>query len=155
MKSIDELTYKIDKMNKNIVNCIVKAQRESAEEIRNDVKTLAPKKTGKYAESIKVGETEVHRNTIRTPIYTDAKVISSSNKEYNLGYLLETGTSPHLIEPVFAKVLHFEINGEDIFARRVNHPGTIAQPHFKPALNSNKLFYKMKLVEAIKEEFNG
>ena len=131
------------------------AQQETANVICTDVKTLAPKKTGRYAESIKVSETEFDGKKINTMIYTDAKVISSQGKEYNLGYLLETGTSPHIIEPVFAKVLHFQINGEDIFTKRVHHPGTVAQPHFELAKNMNKLLYKKKIVDALRRSFNG
>lgn len=155
MKDISQLSFKLDKVKKNMIKNLVEAQRETAEEIRKDVKTLAPKKTGKYSNSIKIDDTQIEKNKITTKIYTDSVVISSKGTHYNLGYLLETGTSPHLIEPVFAKVLHFQINGEDIFAKRVNHPGTVAQPHFKPALNMNKLVYKQKIGEALRRSFNG
>lgn len=36
---------------------------------------------------------------------------------------VEFGTKPHIIEPVHASVLAFEIGGETVFARRVQHPG--------------------------------
>lgn len=36
---------------------------------------------------------------------------------------VESGTRPHIIEPVSATVLAFEIGGETVFARRVSHPG--------------------------------
>lgn len=153
--SNNKLILNVDRITKNIVDEVIKSQRETAEIICDDVKRLAPKKTGEYANSIKVSDTTVNGNTITTKIYTDATVISSSGNEYNLGYLLETGTSPHLIEPVNSKVLHFQINGEDIFTKRVNHPGTIAQPHFIPALEMNKLVYKKKINEAIRRSFNG
>lgn len=155
MKNISKLTEKLSKIDSSIVNNLIQAQRETANIICEDVKTLAPNKTGQYRESIKVGETIRDKNIIETPIYTDAVVISSKGNKYNLGYLLETGTSPHIIEPVFAKVLHFQINGEDIFARRVKHPGTISQPHFSLGLQMNKLIYKQKIGEAIRRSFNG
>lgn len=38
---------------------------------------------------------------------------------------LNDGTPPHVIVPVNAKALHWKgPNGEDVFAKRVNHPGT-------------------------------
>jgi len=38
------------------------------------------------------------------------------------------GTRPHLILPQRAKVLHFFVNGEEVFTRRVHHPGTKPDP---------------------------
>lgn len=156
MKNIEQLELKLKSINDKIINNLIEAQRETAKVICDDVKTLAPKQTGKYAESIKVGDTEFNNNVITTEIYTDATVSAKGNgNSYNLGYLLETGTSPHLIEPVDASVLHFQINGEDIFAKRVNHPGTVAQPHFSRGLEMNKLIYRQKISEAIRRGFNG
>lgn len=34
------------------------------------------------------------------------------------------GTRPHTIVPRNARVLHFRAGGADVFAARVNHPGT-------------------------------
>lgn len=148
-----KLTINVSKIEKETINNIVKTQQEIAMDIRDDVRKLAPKDTGRYADSIKVGETIVSRNKITTEIYTDATVISSNGTEYNLGYLLETGTSPHLIEPVNSNVLHFLINGQDVYAKRVNHPGTVAQPHFEPALKANEHRYNEAIKEAVRRSF--
>ena len=40
--------------------------------------------------------------------------------------LLETGTAPHVITPKNASALAFNWNGQDVFFKRVNHPGTQA-----------------------------
>lgn len=151
----NKLVEKIDRFNDRIVDNVIKAQQETAKIICDDVKELAPKDTGEYMESIKVGESTVNRNKISTEVYTDAVVETKDGTRYNLGYLLETGTSPHLIEPYDAKVLHFVIDGKDVFAKRVFHPGTVAQPHFSTGLNMNRLVYKQKLGEAIRRSFNG
>jgi hypothetical protein len=61
------------------------------------------------------------------------KVVSSlsNGKFYNLAFILEFGSSKHIIEgnPLFwsdKKGAHF--------AMRVNHPGTEPQPHFAPSV---------------------
>ena len=154
MKDLYKLSEKLDKFEKSLIRNLMEAQQETAKIVCEDVKRLAPKDTGRYAESIKVGKTEQIGNKIKTEIYTDATVSTAKGKEYNLGFLLETGTSPHLIEPVMANVLHFKINGEDIFAKRVHHPGTVAQPHFRLGLQMNRLVYKQKINEAIRRSFN-
>ena len=38
--------------------------------------------------------------------------------------VLEYGSKPHVIEPKTAKALHFKSDGQDVFTKRVNHPGT-------------------------------
>lgn len=46
------------------------------------------------------------------------------------------GTAPHLIVPVNAKVLRFEAGGGVVFAARVQHPGTAANPFLTRALEA-------------------
>ena len=41
---------------------------------------------------------------------------------------VERGTRPHIITPVRAQALRFEIGGEVVFAKLVRHPGTKPQP---------------------------
>ena len=41
---------------------------------------------------------------------------------------LTEGTAPHIIEPKRAKVLRFEVGGQEVFASRVFHPGIRANP---------------------------
>ena len=151
MKDISKLSAYLDKFTKQVIENVTKAQQETAQKVWEDVVNNAPMDTGNYVSSIQVSPTEKKGNTIRTEIYTDATVSTLGGKTYNLGYLLENGTSPHLIEPVNAKMLHFIIGGQDIFAKRVNHPGTVAQPHFKPALEKNESLYKENIARAVKE----
>lgn len=52
----------------------------------------------------------------------------------NYGAAVEYGTRPHVIKPKKAKALHWvDENGDDVFARRVNHPGTAPRPYMRPA----------------------
>lgn len=49
------------------------------------------------------------------------------------GYVRE-GTPAHVIMPVNAKALRFEIQGRIVFAMKVNHPGTAPNPYHKRVL---------------------
>jgi len=56
---------------------------------------------------------------------------------YMVDYALhvEYGTAPHIIRPVNGKALKFKgSNGEDVFAKQVNHPGTRPQPFIRPMI---------------------
>ncbi len=55
-------------------------------------------------------------------------------RQTNLLEMLEYGTRPHEITPVKAKVLSFVVDGDRIFTKHVDHPGT------KPYAFANKTF---------------
>lgn len=85
----------------------------STDYIKETMGNEVPVKTGKLRSSIK---TEVSGET--------AKI---GPTVYYWPYV-EYGTSPHVIVPIRASVLAFEIAGETIFSQRVFHPGTTANP---------------------------
>jgi HK97 gp10 family phage protein len=63
------------------------------------------------------------------------------------GVMVEFGTKPHVIKPVRAKALHWEKpKGVHHFSKKVNHPGTNAQPFFRPALNNAMNNLKERLI---------
>lgn len=53
-------------------------------------------------------------NVIAADIHADA-----AHAEF-----VRDGTRPHVIVPVRARVLRFEVGGDVVYAARVNHPGT-------------------------------
>lgn len=150
MKDISRLETDIVNILGKATDRLVNVQRETAIKIMEDAKQLAPVgETGEYRNSIKVSDTIVNENSIETMIYTDATVSSLEGQSYNLGYLLENGTEPHTILPKNSDALVFDIDGETIFAKKVNHPGTNPQPHFIPALQKNKFKYRVNVVKAM------
>jgi len=59
-----------------------------------------------------------------------------TNVEYALP--VEKGTAPHLILPKNAKMLSWVgKDGKRVFAKKVNHKGTRAQPFLTPAIEGN------------------
>ena len=52
------------------------------------------------------------------------------------GEFVRKGTAPHVIVPRKGKALRFFIGGQVVFAKRVNHPGTKANPYHVRALSS-------------------
>ena len=148
MKDISNLETDVTRFLLKVNNNLIKVQQETANNIMNDAKLLAPG-TGEYRNSIKVSETKVTNDCIETDIFTNLTVSSLDGVRYNLGYLLENGTQPHTILPKNSSVLVFEKDGETIFTRKVNHPGFSPMPHFIPALNKNKYKYKLDIAKSI------
>lgn len=146
MKSIDKLSVDLPlKLQKKIPK-LVEAQQKTAQKVWEDIVKDAPIKTGQYVSSIKIGATQVIEDKITTKIYTDMNVETIDGKRYNLGRLLENGTKSHKIVAVRSNVLS---DGVNFFGKVVNHPGTVAQPHFQPSLQKNKFYYKKEIGKAI------
>ncbi len=93
--------------------------RVLALEVTVEAKKIVPVKTGKL------------RRSIHGRVYGD-KARIGSNVHY--APFVEMGTEPHVIVPVNAQALHFFIDGKEIFAKRVQHPGTKPMPYLRPAL---------------------
>ena len=85
---------------------------EAADFAEKTMKEKAPARTGRLRRSIRkrVGRFEAEIGpTVPYAVY------------------VEYGTRPHIIRPVRAHALRFEVNGEVVFTRLVRHPGTKPQ----------------------------
>ncbi len=101
--------------------------------LQSALRKASPKKTQKLAKSIKViakpgGILEIHADEIWR--------------------FIEFGTNPHVILPNQKKALAFEVDGQQVITRKVNHPGTRPNPFFRDTLNT-------KLPRIIKQVFGG
>jgi len=89
--------------------------RELASFAEEEMRRQAPERTGRLRRSIRKRlnlaalEAEV-APTVEYAVY------------------VEVGTRPHVIRPVRAQALRFEVEGEIVFARLVRHPGTKPNP---------------------------
>lgn len=150
MKDIAKLSVYLDKFTNKVIENVVKAQRETAKLIQEDAQSVFS--GTEYAQSIQVSDTVLKGNTIETEIYTDEMVETKSGMAYNLGFLLENGTDPHAIPNAFG---WGDIYGydSDRYKRTLDpnwHPGTVAQPHFQPALDKNVSIYLENIDRAVK-----
>lgn len=69
--------------------------------------------------------------------------------------LVEGGTEPHPITPDDADVLAFEVDGEQVFATHVDHPGTEPQPFMQPGFERMaRELQRRGLTPAIEGELN-
>lgn len=159
MKEISSLPGDLTKLKKRIIKNLIKAQEETAQRMKEDaVQIISTHGTGAYSKTIQVSKTKINSSKIQTKIFTNYTVQAKSNGNvYNLGMLLENGTLNHAIPNAFNWGV---IYGYDsyMYKRTLSkdwHPGSVAVPHFRPALNKNKTEYKNLIRKAIKESING
>lgn len=87
-------------------NATKESLQEAGFKIEEEAKKAAPVDSGYY----------------RNNIGFDGKNKVIANADYSAA--LEYGSKPHIIEPKTAKALHFTMDGQEVFTKRVNHPGT-------------------------------
>lgn len=74
------------------------------------------------------------RASINTKMVDDFTVRIGTNVEY--AQAVEYGTAAHEIKAKDAEALHWkDEDGEDVFATRVQHPGTEPRPFLRPAVD--------------------
>ena len=113
----------------------------AAHEVEGFAKSVVKVKTGRLEGSIHVIE--------ETPDNLTAQIIADTDYAWDI----EKGTTPHVIVPVNALALHFVIDGEDVFAMSVNHPGNPPMPFMEPALKEHEEDIKASIMLALKLEF--
>lgn len=166
MKNIRELSKDFSKFEKKLKENLIKAQEETAEQMKKDVIEKLGFSSGKYVDSIQKGETELTNDTIKTEIFTDLK----SKDGYLIGRMIENGTGIYALEPHIGHTKTFHISGYQYWyvpANEVDRPigKTIIidgvefyiakaqkpKPHWKPVLEEDMELYKSNISKAIKE----
>lgn len=112
-KGLPELRKRIDAIGE-----LGPFMRDLALDAIGEQKRRAPVKTGNLRRSIHLG-----RVTARS-----AETIAGAN----YAAFVEFGTKPHEIRPRTKRVLRWKSGGSYRYARRVQHPGTRAQPYMIP-----------------------
>jgi len=149
MKTLNDLANFIDKKVNNIDKVVAKVQEKIAQNTCDDIKELAPG-NGTYRDSIKVYPSEIKDGVITTFVGSDMTVGPTKwtgGVSYNLGYLLEHGTTQHAIPNAFDYGFYYGFTDASGRFHKGTldpdwHPGTIAQPHYAIALEKNKKLYK-------------
>lgn len=166
MKNIKELRKDLGNLQKRLEERLIKAQKETAEQIKKDVIKHLGHSSGEYVESIQVGETKKEDDVIKTNIYTDLK----SKDGYFIGRMIENGTGIYALEPHIGHTKTFhesqyqywyvptnevkrplgEIvirNGKKYYVAKAQKP----KPHWKPALEEDIEMYKNNISKVVKE----
>ena len=155
MKTINELSVYLDKFTQDTIKKVTEAQRETAQNICEEVIENAPIRSGRYISSIEIGETEVKNDSIMTSIFTELSANWPKHPSVPLAALLEWGTGPigqgsnncqHGYPYRQTQWTYFDT----YLAHFVTTYGQTAKPHFLPALYSNRQTYIDNIRKALR-----
>ena len=97
----------------------------ASNQILAEMESRVPVKTGKL------------RDSLRIEVDPDRVTIGPNQNIADYGGYVEFGTKPHVIRPKKpGGVLVFKMNGMTVYAKKVHHPGTKAQPFVRPAFEA-------------------
>jgi HK97 gp10 family phage protein len=120
-----ELADDLESMADEVQEAIDGAVEKTALQVERSAKQKAPVDTGNL------------RASIQTVPDGLAQRLVGTNVEYAPD--VEFGTQPHVITPTDAEALRFEgSDGDIVYAKSVDHPGTPAQPFLRPALREHE-----------------
>jgi len=106
-----KIAQEIDaKLKAKIIEFLDELSRFAEQRMRE----LAPERTGKLRKSI--------RRRLNL-----ARLEGEVGPTVPYAVYVEFGTRPHIIRPVRAQALRFEVEGQIVFAKLVRHPGTKGQ----------------------------
>lgn len=171
MKKIGELGKDLSIFQKKLQKNLIRAQEETAEQMKKDVIEKLGFSSGRYVNSIQKGKTECKEDCIRTEVYTD--LLSNKDQEgnqYLVGRMIENGTGIYKIEPRIAHTPTYDksggqywfvpadqpdrpigktilIDGVEFYIAKAQKP----KPHWKPVLEEDIELYKENIRKAIKE----
>lgn len=104
--------------------------------VASEARREAPIKTGELRSSIDVISITASEAIVGHKLNPNI-VVNWGNTKTIYPLFVHEGTSAHVIEPKSKKALHW--NGAPHPAKKVNHPGTKANPYFEKALQSPKI----------------
>ena len=140
-KSLDKLVEKLTFTDDEIKNLTKDILIALATRLQSLIEEKSPKKSGKYAKEWKVNDVQDNKITVSNP---DGKLFT----------ILEfTGKRQTHIEAAPGKVLHFVINGQDIFVKFSNPGAFDPIPHVRPALEDLGREGKGIILDIIKKKF--
>ena len=123
---------KLTERGKRILIVAEQGVKEIAEKSLKTVKELTPANTGKLKAGWEIKRKEksvgglsygVTYGIVNKDPKANATILYRGGKT-NLLDILEYGTSPHLISPRRFPFLRFEVDGTEVFTKKVMHPGT-------------------------------
>lgn len=135
LAGLDSEIRNLERFAERKIQGIKRVVAESAASVLSEATALAPVDQGNLKNS---GNMRIKEDGLKADVFFTAEYAPH----------VEFGTRPHKIKAK-GGVLHFKVNGRDVFAKEVNHPGTPAQPFLFPAHERERPIFIRNLREEL------
>ena len=129
IEGLDTLIADAKKVGGDMPNMLYRAMVNSTTLVQNKAREI---RVGSFK-----NQTGTLRRAIQRRVESAARGLIFIDDSANYGYWVEFGSNPHTIYPKRGKMLKFKVGGKDVFARKVNHPGSKPYPFMEPAYNES------------------
>ena len=101
-------------------------------------------RTGNLASSVRLAQLNLSETE-------SVAVMAAGGSGSSYASHVEFGTVPHEIRAKYAKALRFEIGGNVLFRKKVNHPGTFPRPFMASTLEEMAPWIVIEMENAVRE----
>jgi len=139
-REMDRVTKNMGKYGDGVRRRLKHAVEDTLLAVQREAVRLVPVKRGNLKRTIrpdKIGSYE-------------GRILVGGQNDVDYASDIEYGTKAHTIEPVNATILRFKVGGQIVWAKKVNHPGTAAQPFMAPAAESQRQPHIDRVVRALR-----
>lgn len=136
----EEFAEKLEELESVMEEKIVDAMEEAVLLVEASAKENAPVDSGRLRSRIASEVVRIGSDTVKGLIGTDVEYAP----------FVEFGTASHTIT-ADSGYLHFTVDGEEVFAKSVQHPGTEPQPFLRPAIEQHRADIRQIFADAVEE----
>lgn len=139
----------LDRLPAELDRAMLRATIDAADDLHDAIRARIPRSEG--SEAGPHAQDSWRRRIV--PYSNGALVILFT--EDAIAYYYWSGTKAHPIVARFAKALHFFVNGQELFRKRVNHPGTRPHPYVEEAGRAVLPIARQRYEDAVSRALSG
>lgn len=147
---LNEFADDMRELQRTIRFAIDRGMRNVARAMAATMRELVPVDSGALRNSIRIEHPALMHYVIKAG-NPDAGVDYAIWVEFGTG-IHGDGNGWYTITPNDADALHFTVNGEEVFTQFVRHPGSPAQPYFRPGFTRHRDDFERIVMDEVETE---
>jgi len=158
MVNIEITTVEMQRFNRQVD----KYSKETQTKIKKEIERTTINVERKAKMNVKKNDFMGSRSAVAGQISRSVKDFTGTVRStHKAAVFIEEGTRPHVIKPVRARFLAFNVgtagslktgritSGKEVFTKEVHHPGTRPEPYMEPAAKDEHEFFAQRIYKLL------